>query len=242
MKNQLDSVEIVVAIGGNSIKFISLSLCDVGARQIFHYMGLMNDAISYNNDSKYQFFDLGSGGGRLVIQSYLELPSVYKSVGIELSPSRHKIAIQTWTNLVENGDALRIRKLAEKSWGRHYVHSIDDHAIESGVELHEGDLFYLDISQATHLYISSLCFSEDMLVRIVEKIEREGVALQIVASLRLLPFVDDRGSEHLSSKRVRLGRNPWMEYVEMSWTKARGDGCRVYLYTVTNVEDVLVNS
>jgi hypothetical protein len=205
-------------------------------------MGLMNDSISYNNDSKYQFFDLGSGGGRLVIQSFLELPSVYKSVGIELSPSRHKIAIQTWNDLVQNGDALRIRTLAEKSWGGNDVKYSNDITIVSGVELYEGDLFDLDISQATHLYISSLCFSEDMLVRIVEKIEREGVALQIVASLRLLPLVDNRSLEHVSSKRVSLGRNPWMEYVEMSWTKARGDGCRVYLYTVTKNADGVVKS
>ena len=202
----------------------------------------MNDAISYNYDSKYQFFDLGSGGGRLVIQSFLELPSVYKSVGIELSPSRHKIAIQTWNDLVQNGGALRIRTLAEKSWGGNDVKYSNDITIVSGVELYEGDLFDLDISQATHLYISSLCFSEDMLVRIVEKIEREGVALQIVASLRLLPVVDDRGIEHVSSKRVSLGRNPWMEYVEMSWTKARGDGCRVYLYTVTENADCVAKS
>lgn len=202
----------------------------------------MNDSISYNNDSKYQFFDLGSGGGRLVIQSFLELPSVYKSVGIELSPSRHKIAIQTWNDLVQNGDALRIRTLAEKSWGGNDVKYSNDITIVSGVELYEGDLFDLDISQATHLYISSLCFSEDMLVRIVEKIEREGVALQIVASLRLLPLVDNRSLEHVSSKRVSLGRNPWMEYVEMSWTKARGDGCRVYLYTVTKNADGVVKS
>lgn len=196
----------------------------------------MNDAKSYNlDDSKHQFFDLGSGGGRLVIQSFLELPSVYKSVGIELSPTRHKIAVQTWTNLVQTGDAMRIRTLAEKSLGGDSGQP-NDTAIESGVELHEGDLFDLDISQATHLYVSSLCFAEDTLVRIVKKIEREGVALQIVASLRLLPSVDDR--EIVSLKRVSLGRHPWMEYVEMSWTKARGDGCRVYLYTVIkNDED-----
>ena len=157
----------------------------------------------------------------------------------ELSPSRHKIAIQTWNDLVQNGDALRIRTLAEKSWGGNDVKYSNDITIVSGVELYEGDLFDLDISQATHLYISSLCFSEDMLVRIVEKIEREGVALQIVASLRLLPLVDNRSLEHVSSKRVSLGRNPWMEYVEMSWTKARGDGCRVYLYTVTKNADVV---
>ncbi len=199
----------------------------------------MNDAKSYNrDDSKYQFFDLGSGGGRLVIQSFLELPSVNKSVGIELSPTRHKIAIQTWNNLVQTGDAIRIRALAEKSFCDDYSGYPNVTAIESGVELHEGDLFDLDISQATHLYVSSLCFAEEMLLRIAEKIEREGVALQIVASLRLLPSVHD--PENVSLKRVSLGRNPWMEYVEMSWTKARGGGCRVYLYTVIkNDEDIL---
>lgn len=224
----------------NSIPF-TLSFF-AGARQLFHYMGLMNDAKSYNNDSKYQFFDLGSGGGRLVIQSFLELPAVYKSVGVELSPSRHDIAVQTWKNLIENGDALRIRKLAEQSWGGRSMveqHEQDNnHNILSRLELHKGDLFDLDISHATHIYVSSLCFSDDMLVRLVGKIEREGKALQIVASLRLLPIINEYGSENGDFKLARLGSNPWMEYVEMSWTKAaRGDGCRVYLYAVKNVMD-----
>lgn len=97
----------------------------LGARQLFHHMRLTHNnihrkvanGINRNNERpKYHFYDLGSGGGRLVIQSYLELPSVVKAVGIEFSPSRHNIATRTWKDLARNGDAARIRKLAIKSW------------------------------------------------------------------------------------------------------------------------------
>lgn len=194
-----------------------------------------NDKNKNNRNQRFQFFDLGSGGGRLVIQSHLEIPSVVKSVGIELSPSRHAIAIQTWQGLLLSGEAKRIRQLAEKAFG---ISSYDNNAPPQ-VELHEGDLFLLDISEATHMYVSSLCFSENMLERLVDKIEREGTALQTLASLRLLPLknrklkqkCDDSGT-----RKVELGSNPWMEFVEMSWTKARGDGCPVYFYSVKKLD------
>lgn len=226
----------------------------VGARQLFHHMGLLTHNNNHrkvafesnrkNERPKYHFYDLGSGGGRLVIQSYLELPSVVKSVGIELSPSRHKIATRTWDDLVRNGDASRIRKLAIKSWDitneEEQQNDELDHtiALSSNVILHEGDLFGLDISQATHLYVSSLCFTDDMLERLVTKIEDEGVSLQIVASLRRLPTSSniDMNVSRVKSKRVvSLGSKPWTEYIEMSWTKARGDGCQVYFYSVTRM-------
>ncbi|KAL7549215.1 hypothetical protein ACHAWF_012485 [Thalassiosira exigua] len=194
----------------------------LGARQLFHHMGLANDKSNKLDD---QFFDLGSGGGRLVVQSHLELPSVAKSVGIELSPSRHKVAARNWQRLVQNGDAERIRKLAEESWGVR-----NENSIKSTVELHEGDLFELDITKATHLYVSSLCFSENMLERLVDKIERDGISLKIVASLRLLPSSRDE----VGLTQMKLGTNPWMEFVEMSWTKGRGEGCPVYFYSVVN--------
>lgn len=199
-------------------------------------MGLANSATSHANEQpRYQFFDLGSGGGRLVIQSHLELPSVYKSVGIELSPSRHKIAAQTWDDLAQSGDASRIRKLAVKSWGIEE----NDKNIISTVDLHEGDLFELNISQATHLYVASLCFSEDMMKRLVAKIEQEGTALKIVASLRLLPSLrdDNKNARRTRTKLAFLGSNPWMEFIEMSWTKARGDGCPVYFYSVKKADE-----
>ena len=197
-----------------------------GARQLFYQMGLTNNA---EKNPRYQFYDLGSGGGRLVIQSHLEIPSLSRSVGIELSPSRHKIALDTWENLMQTGDAARIRNLAEKSWG---VES--NSQIKPTVELHEGDLFKLDISQVTHMYVSSLCFSDDMLERLVDKIEMEGKSLQIVASLRMLP---KSKRDQARIKQFELGNAPWQEFIEMSWTKARGDGCPVYFYSVKNAND-----
>ena len=200
-------------------------------------MGLTNDAKSRANERpSYQFFDLGSGMGRLVIQASLELPSVSKSVGIELLPSRNKIAAQTWNDLLQSGDASRIRTLAVKSWGIEE----DDKNIASAVDLHEGDLFELDISQATHIYVSSLCFSDDMMNKLLAKIELEGISLKFVASLRPFPSSrseNNRNTHRAIKKRVTLGSNPWKEYIEMSWTKARGDGSPVYLYSVKHADE-----
>jgi len=203
-----------------------------GARQLFNHMGLSAPK-SRNIDNgipKLQFFDLGSGGGRLVLQSHLELPSVCRSVGIELSPTRHEIAMRRMNKLVVSGTVDRIRELAYKSWGWE-----TGSCSSSVIDLIEGDLFELDITKATHMYLSSLCFSESMLERIVDKIETEGFSLQIVASLRLLPLrkSGDRSEEKDTPDNlrvVRLGENPWMEFIEMSWT--RGDGCPVYFYSV----------
>lgn len=203
-----------------------------GARQLFYHMGLSAPPKSNidRGNPKIQFFDLGSGGGRLVLQSHLELPSVCRSVGIELSPTRHEIAMRRMKKLVVSGTVDRIRESAQKSWG--WETGVCSSAV---IDLIQGDLFELDISKATHMYLSSLCFSDSMLDRIVHKIETEGFSLQIVASLRLLPL--RKSGDHSKGKEirdnlreVRLGEKPWMEFIEMSWT--RGDGCPVYFYSV----------
>lgn len=153
-------------------------------------MGLYND-----KETNHQFFDLGSGGGKLVIQSSLELPSVSRSVGIELSPTRHKIASQRLNELKLSGDFDRIKKLANEAWGVKGKRA-------AVVDLCEGDLFHLDISKATHIYVSSLCFSEEMLQQLVDKLENEGSMLQCVASLRMLPLSRDS-----IGKVIQLGIN-----------------------------------
>ena len=193
----------------------------LGARQLFRHIGLTAEA-SQKKHPEYQFYDLGSGGGRLVIQAHLEMPSVVKAVGIELSHSRHKAATSMWDKLKETGEARRIRMSAEESWGLRRSETDADPVLE----LHEGDLYALDISEATHIYVSSLCFSEEMLERLVEKIELEGGRLQVLASLRLLPLSKRDGRQRIR----RLGRKPWTEFIEMSWTKGAGDGCPVYFY------------
>mmetsp|Transcript_17759 Transcript_17759/g.27877 ORF Transcript_17759/g.27877 Transcript_17759/m.27877 type:complete len:295 (-) Transcript_17759:906-1790(-) len=191
----------------------------LGARQLFYYMSLTTQK-SRSNNKDFHFYDLGSGGGRLVIQSYLELPSVSTSVGIELSHSRHEIASKTYKYLQDNGDITRIRNLARRAWG---IEDKDD-TNDSGIKLYEGDLFKLDISKATHIYVSSLCFSEQMLEMLVEKIEREATSLQVIASLRMLPL-----KKNNDEALVKIGKSPWQEWIEMSWSK---EGSSVYIYAV----------
>ena len=178
----------------------------------------------------HRFVDLGSGGGRLVIQAHLELPSVATSVGIELSPSRHAVALETWRELARSGEAGRIRRLAERSWG-----VTSEARTASTVQLHEGDLFELDLAGATHVYVASLCFTPEMLARLLDKLEREGISLQVVATLKPFPRQDARaqrdGGQDGRTRLIELAPDPRIEYVEMSWTKARGDGCPVYFYT-----------
>ena len=118
--------------------------------------------------------------------------------------------------------------MAEKSWGMN-----DNDDIIPTVELIEGDLFELDISKATHMYIASLCFSEEMLERLVDKIEREGTNLQIVATIRALPLKEEDNVDDDENRQAILGRKPWQEYLQMSWTKGRGEGCPVHFYSVS---------
>lgn len=56
------------------------------------------------------FWDLGSGWGKLVVQSYLELPRIQRSIGIEFAPTRHEKASQAWEGLVRSGLATELRQ------------------------------------------------------------------------------------------------------------------------------------
>jgi len=150
----------------------------LGARQLFHQMGM-------RNRRDIAFFDLGSGAGKLVVQARLELMLTHAR-GIELAKSRHDAAL---------------RALAK-------VRQIE---AETLVELMEGDLFGMDLSGATHVYVSSLCFDPGAMKRLGEKLQ-EASNLKCVASLREIPGFG----------------NPVVRYIEMSWTKPKG--LPVYFY------------
>jgi hypothetical protein len=157
------------------------------------------------------FWDLGSGAGKLVVQSYLELPRIQRSVGVELAPSRHDSAVKAWEGLVQSGLASELRL-------NHPDATTNDD--DASLELIAGDLFHADVSEATHIYVSSLCFTDDMMRRLEEKLTCSSSKVKSVASLRAFPT-------HL------FGTRPRVEYVEMSWTKRQGTGCAVYVYSPT---------
>jgi hypothetical protein len=131
----------------------------------------------------------------------MELPNVQHVLGIELANARYKAAIQAWGKLKKEATDVRLGKSAV-------------------VDIREGDLFQMDLSSATHVYVASLCFTDAMMQRLAHKLRDEGDKLQVVATLK--PFPQDFDQ--------RLGI-PQKKFLEMSWTKSRGNGCTVYFYS-----------
>jgi hypothetical protein len=163
----------------------------LGVRQLFHHMGMTSPI----RKTDMAFIDLGSGAGKLVAQAYLELKHLKYAVGVELAPSRHEAA------------------LVAKSKLSHRLASNEEITPSSKLEFIEGDLFQTNLSDATHIYVSSLCFTQEMMQQLEEKLKSEACNVECVASL----------------KRFSDMGKPSIEYVEMSWTKPNGSP--VYFYT-----------
>lgn len=109
------------------------------------------------------FYDLGSGVGRMAAHVYLASP-VKKSVGVELSPTRHQSAIQ-----VKN--ALKKRNLLDKN---------------RVLDFYQDDLFNVDFCDATFIYLASTCFSDDFMQRITDEFGKLKKGVRIL-TLRKLP-------------------------------------------------------
>jgi hypothetical protein len=179
----------------------------LGARQLFGAMGLFDynrnrcryrksqhsnsdadDADDDGGDSAH-FYDLGSGTGKLVAQAVLELSSpmlgkttLKKATGIELSPSRHKSAIQSKQNtlntLCNTKELKSLSSSSSSSSGQQYEYNmynatgnniINDNNNDK-LELIQGDLFDIDLSTATHIYIASLCFPDNLMLKLEERL------------------------------------------------------------------------
>mmetsp|Transcript_6680 Transcript_6680/g.9544 ORF Transcript_6680/g.9544 Transcript_6680/m.9544 type:complete len:290 (+) Transcript_6680:144-1013(+) len=84
-------------------------ITELGARQLFTFMNLLkkDTTTNSNNSGSVKFFDVGSGTGKLVLQAYMELSSLSKSVGIELALSRHDIAVQVYNELYHSSQSLQ---------------------------------------------------------------------------------------------------------------------------------------
>jgi hypothetical protein len=231
-----------------------------GARSLFYYMGMTGNPKRCSANDKETihcnttttttgdesappppvvgdivFVDLGSGVGKLVMQAYLELPRISRSIGIELSPMRHQSAVAAWDQLESLAKEMR----------NNIIDHIDDNKAttaagnvipDATVELVEGDFLQADLSNATHLFVSSLCFSEEMMYQLGTKLEQEKPAnLHCVASLRRFSNdferkgILDRKSYQVVWKTFGLLHR--IEYVEMSWTQRQGQGCVVHVYT-----------
>ncbi len=112
---------------------------------------------------KDQFFDLGSGAGKVAIQAYLDTPmKVVK--GVELSTTRYETAQKAYERLKEKGLLDRKRKL---------------------VFLHD-NILDVDLAGTTIAYTCSTCFDLKLMHAIMELLAKLKPGL-IVLTLQELP-------------------------------------------------------
>jgi hypothetical protein len=210
-----DSTNESIDIHPNPMTYGEVTL--LGARQLLYYLGLGKHACQRkpqrdNQEGKSTaqdaiFVDLGMGKGKLVVQAFLEHATSLKSViGIELDVTRYNEAVQLRQNIP-----------------RHLLRSPspddNEEILSTDLLLYQGDMFDLDLSHATHIYVASLCFTSDMMHRLGDKLFSANATthhrLQTVATLQPFPDTAFRSYDR-------------MEYVEMTWTAPWG--CPVYFY------------
>ena len=182
-------------------------ITELGVRQLLYYMKVSETP----GEEGVSFLDLGSGVGKLVAQVYMEVPNLSCVRGIELAPTRHAAARQAWNRIESSAGTARDQIVVQSG-------NSGTNIRPATVELLQGDLFELDISNVTHIYVASLCFSPPMMLRLAEKLATEkNPCLQCIATLKRFP-------EEFENV---LGQ-PQMEYVEMTWTQPFG--AQVFFY------------
>ena len=172
-----------------------------GTRQLLSHIQLYDG--DYENAV---FLDLGSGVGKLVVHAYIEVPTLSQSIGIEMASSRHTNAIQAWKSIKDEAQALR-----QIVCGEGNTLSTDR------VCLKQGDMFDLDMSHVTHIYISSPCFGSLVMDRLALKLATDAPNLYCVATV--VPFPDHA--------EMFLGQ-PDVKYAEQTWTAP--DVEEIYVY------------
>jgi len=229
----------------------------LGVRQLFGVMGLLDrtDTANAADSSAAHFVDLGSGTGKLVGQAVLELSSTLgRATGVELSPSRHASAIRAKEALIEwlhrehpnDGDRSDSTPSTRSSTISSISVSPSEKAFDAGeildkLELIEGDLFDVDLSTATHIYVASLCFPDNLMLRLEETLSQR-IARQKQQQQQQQQDQVHNGNDNTTGRVANLqwvatlrkfpndlgGIHPIIRFMEMSWTSPLG--CAVYLY------------
>jgi SAM-dependent methyltransferase len=118
------------------------------------------------------FYDLGSGTGKAVILAKL-IFNVQKSVGIEYLESLYQASLEAYE---------KFKKIL----------NLPD--FEKGVEFIKGDLFDIDFSLATILFINSTCFSDEQLAKISEQTLKLEKGSRLIVLTKTIP---DKVNYHL---------------------------------------------
>jgi SAM-dependent methyltransferase len=134
------------------------------------------------------FYDLGSGVGRMTTKMYLDSP-LKKSVGIELSDSRHTYAMAIQQELKAKKKLIPGRTLDFK----------------------KGDILKANLDDATIVYTASTCFSDEFMKKLTNKLAALKKGLKVFT---LRPLV-----KHDKFKLVKEFQLPmtWSTNVTVYW-------------------------
>jgi len=175
--------------------------------------------------------------GKLVAHAALEMipmlsSSSYglqKSSGIELSNSQHEMAISSWSNLV---NSLYIELATTTTLSDTTKEEDDDPLLMirtkklNAVFVH-GSFLDVDLSDATHIFVASLCMSSELLLNLAQKLATYCPNLEVVATMR--PFQDRNNSiDHIPT----MFRNAVHEvaHIQTTWTQGAGKGQTTHVY------------
>jgi len=194
-------------------KFTYGEVTPMGARQLIEIMEL-ETLDEENEDQEFSvsaaedpvvFYDLGSGAGKLVVQMFLE-NVVTSSVGIELSTNRHSLAEEAWGNLQKSSAISR-------KYATYKVQQQGEHCAEvPRVRFINEDFLDADFTDATHLFVSSLCFPENLTTKITERIvknHQELGRLKFVAALSDLTLLENDENKEYWKKSYELVHMTW---------------------------------
>jgi hypothetical protein len=188
-------------------------MTSLGVRQLIHRIGLQDidictsrsdDGDDDEDKEPIIFYDLGSGAGRFVVQLFLENVAD-TAIGIELSQSRHLIALESWEGVQESlNSSSRLDSSSNKR-----------------VWIRNQDLLEADFSDGTHVYAASLCFPHEMkeaLTRIIIQNSKKG-KLKVVAALSDLQLLEEGEQGKRWKKNV--------QDMQMTWGRA---SVRIYSF------------
>ena len=202
-----------------------------GTRQLAHEFGLHELP-----PRSARFMDIGSGVGKLVTHLWLEYGAVERSIGVEISRSRHEQGVRALHRLLHSGRGSELRRAALSRGGECPSDAKDDS--DGVVELVHGDAFSEEDSaivallrETTHIYVASLCFPEVLmgaLSRLVRN-ETRTPSLVAVASILEIPGLHGGGgsrdrvlAEAGLANDVATGAG-WLvneAEMQMSWSRA----------------------
>ncbi|KAG7369534.1 hypothetical protein IV203_027280 [Nitzschia inconspicua] len=204
----------------------------LGCRQLAHAMNISTSSLREKNNTV--FVDVGSGVGRLITQLYLDLsmePSfnnTLKVVGVELSQERHDIGVRALRGALKdllNGEEM-VNPIEEHDIPHDQLNGDNTTIINSEnstisfsytfkesstIELINGDAVeYLKLSKdpITHVYMSSLCFPEHLLLELQNELLQRP-SLQVVAALnRLGAFAENKATWIESEVPIQMTWGP----------------------------------